>query len=192
MGSIFDFGDYAVSRVDKMTNAAVKSAYEREAVDDFVRLIELTFGDDPKKYYYSSKAVDHLLDEDGFPQETPYGVPIMGMYHNGIFYELLPFDLPGLSYENEKAPDTSITVEGLSAVLIPLLRPITGKISCSMILVHTSDPDVEQERIDNLLLVNINGDCDNDVISGELTLDILTSVGYPCDIYTPDRFSGMF
>ena len=42
-----------MSRIDKMTPEAVKSAYEREAVDDFVRLIELTFGDNPEKHYLS-------------------------------------------------------------------------------------------------------------------------------------------
>lgn len=181
-----------MSCIDKMTPEAVKSAYEREAVDDFVRLIELTFGDNPEKHYFSSKAVEQMVDEDGFGVENEYGVPIMGMYHKGIFYGLLPFDLPGLAYTDDKAPDSSIVVEGLSAVIIPLLRPITGKIRCSLVLVHTSDPDIEQERIDGLILTDPTGDMENDSISGTLALDILTSVGYPCDIYTPDRFPGMF
>lgn len=181
-----------MSRIDKMSAAAVKSAYEREAAEDFVRLIELKFGDDPTIHYYSSKAVEQMVDDDGFGVEDTYGVPVMGMYHKKQFYAFLPFDLPGLAYEEEKAPDASITVEGLTAVLIPLLRPTTGKITCSLVLVHTSDPDIEQERIDGLLLSDINGDMDGDSISGTLALDILTSVGYPCDIYTPDRYSAMF
>lgn len=181
-----------MSRANKMTAQAVKSAYEREAAEDFVRLLEITFGDDPTKYCYAAAAVDQMVDDSGFTVEDPYGVPILGVYHRGTFYGYLPFDLPGLSSEEGKAPDSSISVEGLSSVLIPLLRPTTGKIKCSLILIHMSDPDVEQERVDGLVLSDISGDIDNDVISGTLTLDILASVGYPCDIYTPDRFPGMF
>lgn len=175
-----------------MSQEAVKSAYEREAAEDFVRLLEIKFGDDPTIFYYSSKAVEQMVDEDGFGVEDSYGVPIMGVYHKNRFYALLPFELPGLAYEDEKAPDASIIVEGLSSVLIPLLRPTTGKITCSLVLIHTSDKDIEQERIDGLLLTDITGDMDADTISGTLSLDILTSVGYPCDMYTPDRFPAMF
>lgn len=181
-----------MSRVSEMSAVAVKSAYERESIHDFIRLLEVTFGDNPTKYYFSSRAVDQLIGEDGFGVEDVYGVPIMGMYHKGNFYAYLPFDLPGLSYEDGKAPDASISVEGLSSTLIPLLRPTTGKIVCSIILVCTAEKDVEQERVDGLLLTDISGDCDSDTISGTLSLDMLTTVGYPCDIYTPDRFPGMF
>lgn len=192
MGSVIDARGDSMSRIDKMSTKAVKSAYEREAVDDFVRLLEVTFGDDPTKYYFSAKAVEQMVDDAGFGVEDTNGTPIMGMYHKGNFYSYLPFDLPGLAYEDGRAPDASITVEGLSAVLIPLLRPTTGKIVCSIILVCTAEKNVEQERVDGLLLTDISGDCDNDTISGTLSLDILASVGYPSDIYTPDRFPGMF
>lgn len=181
-----------MSNINKMTLDAVKSAYEREAADDFVRLIELQFGDAPEIHRYSAKAVEQMVDVDGYGVEDDFGVPIMGMYHGEHFYAFLPFDLPGLAYEDEKAPDASISVEGLSSVIIPLIRPTTGKIRCSLILVHTSDKDIEQERIDGLVLDGITGDMDSDTISGTLTLDMLTSVGYPADIYTPDRFPAMF
>ena len=82
-----------MSRRATMTADAVKSALEREAADDFVSLIEVTFPD-TDTLRYCNQAVEHMLDADGFAVEDEHGVPVYGMYHKGRFYQFLPFELP--------------------------------------------------------------------------------------------------
>ena len=60
-----------------MTADAVKSALEREAADDFVSLIEVTFPD-TDTLRYCNQAVEHMLDADGFAVEDEHGVPVYG------------------------------------------------------------------------------------------------------------------
>lgn len=180
-----------MSRAATMTAAAVRSAYEREAVEDFVQLLELYFpGEDMKRF--CNQAVEHKLDDQGFEEEDQYGAPVMGIYHKGEFYYYLPFSLPGLSQEDGKAPDSTLAVEGMTAALIPELRALRGTGRASLIEIHMSDPDIEQGRIDDLKLGDISGDQENDSLSAPLTVGMLTDVAYPCDSFTPDRYPGMF
>lgn len=180
-----------MSRTSSMTTAAVKSAYEREAAQDFVQLLEIWFtGEDTLRF--CNQAIDHQLDGQGFEVEDEYGVPVMGLYHQGEFYYFLPFSVPGLSQEDSKAPESSLSIEGMTATLIPYLRSMIGTGKASIIEIHMSDPEVEQGRIDDLKLGAITGDQDADTLSVPLTCAMLTDVAYPCDSFTPDRYPGMF
>lgn len=180
-----------MSRSTRMSAAAVKSALEREATLDFVQLLEITFTGEETQYY-CNQAVEHKLDEEGFEEEDDYGVPVMGLYHKGRFYYFLPFGLPGLTQEDGKAPESSLTIEGMTATLIPYIRSMRGTGTASLIEIHMSDPDVEQGRIDGLKLGDFSGDQDNDTLSASLNVGMLTDVAYPCDSFTPDRYPGMF
>ena len=122
-----------------MTADAVKSALEREAADDFVSLIEVTFPD-TDTLRYCNQAVEHMLDADGFAVEDEHGVPVYGMYHKGRFYQFLPFELPNPEDASGKAPSSAITISGMSSVLISLLRTASGRASVRLLQVHTSDP----------------------------------------------------
>ena len=146
-----------MSRSTRMSAAAVKSALEREATLDFVQLLEITFTGEETQYF-CNQAVEHKLDEEGFEEEDDYGVPVMGLYHKGRFYYFLPFGLPGLMQEDGKAPESSLTIEGMTATLIPYIRSMRGTGTASLIEIHMSDPDVEQGRIDGLKLGDFSGD----------------------------------
>lgn len=180
-----------MSRAHAMTNAALRSAFEREAVDDFVQLLEITFTDE-ETMYFCNQAIEHKLDDDGFEEEDEYGTPVMGLYHKGRFYYFLPFGLPGLSQEDGQAPSSTLSIDGMAGTLIPYLRSMRGTGTASIIEVHTSDKDIEQGRIDNLKLGDFTGEQDNDSLSASLSVAMLTDVAYPGDSYTPDRFPGMF
>lgn len=95
-----------MSRRATMTADAVKSALEREAADDFVSLIEVTFPD-TDTLRYCNQAVEHMLDADGFAVEDEHGVPVYGMYHKGRFYQFLPFELPNPEDASGKAPSSA-------------------------------------------------------------------------------------
>lgn len=180
-----------MSRRATMTADAVKSALEREAADDFVSLIEVTFPD-TDTLRYCNQAVEHMLDADGFAVEDEHGVPVYGMYHKGRFYQFLPFELPNPEDASGKAPSSAITISGMSSVLISLLRTASGRASVRLLQVHTSDPDVVQTECGGFTLGDISGSQDSDTLTAPLAQDMLTEVGYPCDSYTPDRFPGMF
>lgn len=180
-----------MSRAERMSATAVKSAFEREAALDFVQLLEVTFTGEETQYY-CNQAVEHKLDDEGFEEEDEYGVPVMGVYHKGRFYYFLPFGLPGLTQEDGKAPESTLTIEGMTETLIPFIRSMRGTGTVSLVEIHMSDPDVEQGRIDGLKLGDFSGNQDNDTLSAPLNVGMLTDVAYPCDSFTPDRYPGMF
>lgn len=180
-----------MSRASVMTKDAVRSAFSRESDEDFIQLLEIVFTNSDKMFF-CNQAVEHKLDDDGFEEEDEYGTPIMGMYHRGRFYYFLPFGLPGLSQEDGKAPDSVLTIQGMTAALMPYLRSMRGTGTASLIEVHTSDKDVEQGRVDGLKLGDFTGDQDGDTLSAPMSVAMLTDVAYPGDSYTPDRFPGMF
>ena len=72
-----------MSRRATMTADAVKSALEREAADDFVSLIEVTFPD-TDTLRYCNQAVEHMLDADGFAVEDEHGVPVLPGAHEAL------------------------------------------------------------------------------------------------------------
>lgn len=180
-----------MSRAQTMTAPAVKSAYEREAAEDFVMLLELTFPGE-EAMYFCNQAVEHKLDAEGFEEEDQFGNPVMGLMHAGHFYYFLPFGFPGLTQEDGKAPDSTLSIEGMSATLIPYLRAMKGTGTVNLVEIHMSDPEIEQGRIDGLKLGDISGDQDKDTLSAPLFMGMLTDVAYPCDSFTPDRYPGMF
>lgn len=178
-----------MSRDSRMSAAAIRSACEREAVDEFFQLLEITF-EGSETLYFCNRPFEHMVDAQGFEVEDQFGTPIMGCYHKGRFYAFMPFTLPGAEQADGKAPSSELSVQGAAHIIIPYLREMRGKPRVSIVEVHSSDPAVEQGRIDNLVLGDPSGNQNDNCISATVSLAMLTDVAYPCDTYSPDRFPG--
>lgn len=179
-----------MSRANAMTQTAVASAFEREAVDDFVNLLEIAIPGEDQPLRFVNAAVERLKGPDGRELEDQYGGPVYGCLHRGSPYYFLPYSVPLPTSEAGQAPRSSIEVENLTRELVPYLRQIRGRARVRIVVVHTSEPDAVQAEFTDL---EISGfEYTADTISAELGMDMLTATAFPAHSYTPDCFPGMF
>lgn len=179
-----------MSRIDSMTSAAVKSAFDVESEDDFIDLVEMTVPGVGGVLRFCNKAVERLTDGAGFELEDEFGNPVYGVRHKGNPYVFLPYRIPYPQSEAGRAPETSIEIDNLTRELIPYVRQMTGRARIDIITIHTSDLDRVQTSITGLY---VNGwEYDDASLRGQLGINTLTDTAYPAHSYTRDRFPGMF
>lgn len=179
-----------MSRTATMTSTAVASAFQREAVDDFVDLLELTVPGADEPLRFVNQAVERLKDASGWELEDQYGTPVYGCVHQGEQYFYLPFSMPWPTSEGGQAPRSSLEVTNLTRELMPYIRRIEGRAKVRIVTVHTSDMDRIQAEFTGLEIGNF--EYDEDTISAELGMDMLTNTAYPAHSYTPDWVPGAF
>lgn len=172
-----------------LTPAAIESALQVEAPDDFVELLEVTFpGQETMRFV--NQAVERLKDADGWDLEDDYGNFVYGLVHQGTTYTFLNFHAPWPSREGGKAPESTLEIDNMTRELIPYIRNFHGQADVVLKLVHTSDIDIVQEEFRGLKWTSV--DYEEETISAKLGMDYLTGQAYPALTYTPDWCPGAF
>lgn len=175
--------------MSQLTTAAIESAFELEAKDDFVELLELTFPDH-ETFRFTNQAVERLKDKDGWDREDEYGNYICGIMHKGLPYSLLNFSVPQPEQEGGKPPQLAITIDNTENILTPYIQQLSGVANVVIKLIHTSDPDIVQKSFSGFKLSS--ADYNENTVSANLGMDYLTNQAYPRHAYTPDWCPGMF
>lgn len=179
-----------MSRTKNMSKEAVQSSFDRESGDDFVELLEIALPNEEEPLRFVNKAIVRLLDEDGFELEDQYGTPAYGCMHKGKHYFYLPFSMPLPTSEPGQAPKSSIELNNLTREMMPYIRQIKGRPDVRIIVVHTSDLDIIQAEFTGLQIANF--DYNEETITADLGMNMLTDTAYPAHNYTPDWCPGMF
>lgn len=108
----------------------------------------------------------------------------------GDEYIAYPFDIQLPSDEESSPPRAQIVIDNVDREIVKSLRSITSPASFSIEVVLASDPDVIEASWYNFELRNVKGDVFQ--ISGELTIEDVSSEPYPGDTFTPSKFRGLF
>lgn len=96
----------------------------------------------------------------------------------------LPNDLEGAQ------PQAGLKIDNLDPVIISTLRQIRSSPTVTIEIVLESDPETVEITLPEFNLRNV--DYDALTISGTLEVEDLSAEPFPCDLFTPALFPGIF
>ena len=179
-----------MSRLDTLSQQAIAETLARESAEDYITLIELTVpGVTGGPLRFTNKAVQRLNDASGNELQDEYGAPVYGVVSRGLTYSYLPFELPDPTSEPGQAPKSTIEVSNCNRVLMPYIDQINGPSDLRIIQIHTTNLNLIQAEYTGLKLGSF--EFQDEAISGDLSVDLLTNTAYPAHSYTSDRYPGM-
>lgn len=114
---------------------------------------------------------------------------IENVVSNGYTYTAVPFFVE-LPTENSETPgEARLRIDNIDRAIVQVIREIAEPPSVSIAVVLASQPDIEEVRIDGLVLKNVGYDVGT--VQGALSFDEL-AVEPICELITPDRFPGLY
>ena len=109
---------------------------------------------------------------------------------NGQEYQAFPVKPTLAPDDGESQSQVQIEFDNVSLELLEEIRSTTTPIPCEIDLVLASNPDYAEISLRDLLIRNVTYDAQT--IKGTLTSDDFLNSRFPADLYTPNKFPGMF
>lgn len=116
--------------------------------------------------------------------------PIYGTISNSRPFIFLPYNLTLPTEEQAAAPRCSITINDVSRLMIPILRPLQAPPLVSISLVLSNTPDAVEVNFPDFLMGGISYNASS--ITAELTVESLATEPFPSGTFTQSNFQGLF
>lgn len=109
----------------------------------------------------------------------------------GKTFYAYPFDITLGDDDAERLPEVKLTIDNVALDLVEMIRTIADPPKVTIWIVLSSQPDVVEIQISNLVLREV--DYDSYSINGTLYADDILSTRYPADLITPaSGYFGLF
>lgn len=129
-------------------------------------------------------------------EEQSLAAPIRVVYNTenvesrGETYVAYQFDLTLPTDEEESPPAARLTIDNVSKDIADALRAMTEPATFTIEVIRASAPDDVEISWTSFKLTNVQGDVFQ--ISGDLTLEDVTTEPYPYLTFNPKAFRGLF
>jgi len=169
--------------VTRVTSADfLREAYSEETGITIIMLITIDHADLDSPLYISTDPTTRL---SATTTEIVYGTT-----SNGTDYTFLPVRLTLPSEDDEGPGGMRIEMDNIHQDLVPTIRNLTSPPTFNVDIVTSDDVDAILASWPEYLLTNAQ--YNEQVITGELTLELLYSEPFPGGTFTPSEFPGLF
>jgi hypothetical protein len=112
------------------------------------------------------------------------------IFSNGFEFTPTYFEF-ALPETSDRAPQgCQISVDNVDRAMVDLLRQITTPLEVQIQMVLASQPDVVEMQLDDLILREVSWDVSR--INGTLVSEDPLNQAFPCHLYEPRTFQGIF
>lgn len=108
----------------------------------------------------------------------------------GDSFIAFPFDLLIPDDTENASPRARLIIDNVDRAIVAAIRNITSAPSILIEIVQASNPDTVEASFPDFKLTNVNYDALT--VSGDLTVEDFTAEPWPCAIFSPANFPGMF
>jgi hypothetical protein len=174
------FGGYAMSRT--LSSQALRACFAEETEDYPILLLTITHEELDEPIYISSDATQRISSTD---EEILYGTVSRG---TNFYFAPFQMQLPNIS--SDSAPRSRFSIDNVKRILVPIIRSFSTPPTISMELVWSFDVDTVDVEFPGFQIREV--EYDDMAVSGEMNVDHLVDEPFPCGVFGPAEFPGVF